>query len=343
METHAVPGLPVFIGLCHAALGIAIGPVVRQQEVLVLADEPLVEVLVADAVPETLPQGIQAPLHLGIVADIALGHIALPLQCSSLIGMEAEEEHVLIAQHIVHLHVGAVQSTHGEGTVHHELHVAGAAGLLAGGGDLLAHLAGGHQLLRQRDPVVLQKHHLQLIAADRVVVDLIRQGVDEADDPLGHCIPRRRLGAEQERVGLRDGVGVVLELLVQCDDVQHVQKLPLILVEPLHLNVEDGVRVQLHAPGLLGMGGEGRLAGPLDGTQPLQNRGVIGIVIQLFQGLGVQQIVVPAGQVPDQAVQSGVDLTEPAAVVNAVGDVPEFPGLHAVGVPENVLFQDLGV
>jgi len=36
------------------------------------------------------------------------------------------------------------------------------------------------------------------------------------------------------------------------------------------------------------MGGEGRLVGPLDGTQPLQNRGVIGIVIQLFQGLGVQ-------------------------------------------------------
>ena len=97
-------------------------------------------------------------------------------------------------------------------------------------------------------------------------------------------------------------------------------------MEPLHLNVEDGVRVQLHAPGPLGMGGEGRLVGPLDGTQPLQNRGVIGIVIQLFQGLGVQQIVVPAGQVPDQAVQSGVDLTEPAAVVNAVGDVPEFPG-----------------
>ena len=243
----------------------------------------------------------------------------------------------------MHLHVGTVQGANGQGAVHHELHVAGAAGLLAGGGDLLAHLAGGHQLLRQRDPVVLQKHHLQLIAADRVVVDLIRQGVDEADDPLGHCIPWRRLGAEQERVGLRDGVGVVLELLVQCDDVQHVQKLPLIFVEPLHLNVEDGVRVQFHAPGLLGMGGEGRLVGPLDGTQPLQNRGVIGIVIQLFQGLGVQQIVVPAGQVPDQAVQSGVDLTEPAAVVNAVGDVPEFPGLHAVGVPENVLFQDLGV
>ena len=219
METHAVPGLPVFIGLCHAALGVAIGPVVRQQEVLVLADEPLVEVLVADAVPEALPQGIQAPLHLGIVADIALGHIALPLQCSSLIGMEAEEEHVLIAQHIVHLHVGAVQSTHGEGTVHHELHVAGAAGLLAGGGDLLTDLAGGHEDLGQGDAVVLQEHHLEPIFAQRVAVDLVGQGVDEVDDALGHGVAGGGLGAEQERLGREVQAGVILQALVQVDDL----------------------------------------------------------------------------------------------------------------------------
>ena len=163
------------------------------------------------------------------------------------------------------------------------------------------------------------------------------------DDPLGHSVTRRSLGTKQEGVGPGDAVGIVLKLLVKRNDVQHVEKLALILVEPLHLDVEDGVRIDLHAPGLFCVGGEGRLVGPLDGAQPLQNRGVIGIVIQLFQGLGVQQIVVPAGQVPDQAVQSGVDLTEPAAVVNAVGDVGEFPGLHGIGIFEYVLFQDLGV
>ena len=80
----------------------------------------------------------------------------------------------------------------------------------AGGGDLLADLAGGHQLLRQGDPVVLQEHHLQLILADGIVVDLVRQGVDEPDNPLGHRVARRRLGAEQEGVGLGDGIGVIL-------------------------------------------------------------------------------------------------------------------------------------
>ena len=133
--------------------------------------------------------------------------------------MEAEEEHVLIAQHIVHLHVGAVQSTHGEGTVHHELHVAGAAGLLASGGDLLRDLAGGHQMLGQRHPVVLQEHHLQLAPAAGIMGNIIRQRVDEVDDPLGHSVTRCCLGAEQEGMGPGDAVGIVLQLLIQGDDV----------------------------------------------------------------------------------------------------------------------------
>ena len=39
----------------------------------------------------------------------------------------------------------------------------------------------------------------------------------------------------------------------------HVQQLALVLVEPLHLYVEDGVGVQHHALLLLGPGGEGQL------------------------------------------------------------------------------------
>ena len=89
-----------------------------------------------------------------------------------------------------------------------------------------------------------------------IVVDLVRQGVDEVDDPLGHGVARRRLGAEEEGVGLGDGVGVILQLLVQGDDMQHVQQLPLVLVEPLHLHVEDGVGIQRDSLGLPGIGGK---------------------------------------------------------------------------------------
>ena len=47
-------------------------------------------------------------------------------------------------------------------------------------------------------------------------------------------------------MGPGDAVGIVLQLLIQGDDVQYVQQLPLIFVEPLDLHVENGVGVQGH-------------------------------------------------------------------------------------------------
>ena len=138
------------------------------------------------------------------------------------------------------------------------------AGLLAGGGDLLAHLAGGHQLLGQGDPVVLEEHHLQTVLAQGVLVDVMGQGVDHLDDPLGHGVARGGLGAEEEQVGRHLHVGVVPELLVEMDDVHHVQQLALVLVEALHLHVEDGVGVQDDPLLPLGVLGEGHLVGLLD-------------------------------------------------------------------------------
>ena len=37
------------------------------------------------------------------------------------------------------------------------------------------------------------------------------------------------------------------EVLVQANDVQHVQKLPFVLVDTLHLDVEQGIRIHLQA------------------------------------------------------------------------------------------------
>ena len=176
-----------------------------------------------------------------------------------LVGMEAEQEHILVAQDIMHLHIGTVQRADSQRAVHHELHVAGTAGFLAGSRDLLADLAGGHQVLSQGDPVVLQEHHLQLILADGVVFDLVCQRVDEADDALGHSVAGSSLGAEQEHMRLGDGVGVVLKLLIQGNDMQHIQKLALILVKALHLHIKDGIRVQDHTPAALGVVGKSHL------------------------------------------------------------------------------------
>ena len=52
-----------------------------------------------------------------------------------------------------------------------ELHVAGAGGLRAGGGDLLREVGGGDDDLGQADAVVRQEDDLQPVADQRVGVD----------------------------------------------------------------------------------------------------------------------------------------------------------------------------
>ena len=73
-----------------------------------------------------------------------------------------------------------------------------------------------------------------------------------------------------------------------------------------YLNVEDSVRVQIHPLCLLGIGGKVRLIVPFDVRQGLQHGGIIGIVVQLPQDQRLHQVVLPAGQIPDQAVQAGL-------------------------------------
>ena len=175
-QGHLVPLLAVQVGVGRLLLGIAVAVEVSQKQVLVRRtavskEQTLCQVVVAHAVLEALGQCVHHRAQVVIVHIVFVGVVALGLELADLMGLETEEEDVLISQNLVHLDVGAVQGADGHGAVHHELHVAGAAGLLAGSGDLLAQFAGGHKLLGQRDPVVLQKDDLELILTDGVGVD----------------------------------------------------------------------------------------------------------------------------------------------------------------------------
>ena len=73
--------------------------------------------------------------------------------------------------------------------------------------------------LRHGHTVVLQEEDLQLILAQGIAVDLAGQGVDELDDPLGHRVARRGLGAEEEGVGPNLHVGVIPRANVEMHEV----------------------------------------------------------------------------------------------------------------------------
>ena len=84
-----------------------------------------------------------------------------------LIGRQAEEEEVLLAGFFGHFDRRAVARADRQRAVHHELHVAGAAGLVTGGRDLVGDVAGRDQLLGERNAVIGEEHNLEPASHDR--------------------------------------------------------------------------------------------------------------------------------------------------------------------------------
>ena len=228
-------------------LRVTIGGKIRQEHILVrrtvaIVEQPLIQLLKTDAAKTIADLIHHTAQHLVTLIE-QRRIIPSALHIRHLVGMQAEEEHVFIAQHIVHLHIGAIQSPDGQCSIHHEFHISGAGGLLAGGGNLLRHLRCRHQLFRQRHAVILQKHHLQLAAAQRIAVDLPGQHIDQADNIFRHLVARRRLGAEQIDMGDNIPVRIVVQLLIAGNDLHHIEQLALIFMQALNLDVENTVHI----------------------------------------------------------------------------------------------------
>ena len=114
-------------------------------------------------------------------------------------------------------------------------------------------------------------------------------------------------------------------------------------MQALDLHVEDRICVECHALRLFDVGGKVELVGALDLVEPREHRAIAGEGLELLELLGMEQIAAPAAEVGNQAVEPRVDLREPAAVVDAVGDVLELLRLHLILPAEYVVAQDVGV
>src|SRR5258707_4199235 len=77
---------------------------------------------------------IQGRSDLTLVFVVPMRVVPRSAGCD-LFGSEAEQEEVLLASFFRHLDRRAIACPDGQRSVHHELHVAGTAGLIAGRGD----------------------------------------------------------------------------------------------------------------------------------------------------------------------------------------------------------------
>jgi len=118
--------------------------------------------------------------------------------------------------------------------------------------------------------------------------------------------------------------------------------LALVLVHPLDLAVEDGVRVDGLAGALLQISGKVLLVVQLDLVQLLQHGLVVSILVQLAQVGSVVLVAVADGLI-QQLAQLRVGGQQPAAVSDAVGHVLERLRLEQVVIVEDAVLDDLAV
>ena len=104
---------------------------------------------------------------------------------------------------------------------------------------LLGEVGRGNHDLRERDSVVWKEDHLEPLANARIVIDALRDIVDELDDQLGHAIGGGRLACDDD--GPRQPVcrGVGDDAIIPRDDMEHVEELAFVLVNALDLDIEE--------------------------------------------------------------------------------------------------------
>src|SRR5215831_1480329 len=140
---------------------------------------------------------------------------------ANLLGGKPKKEEILRAHLFTDFNVGAVQGADREGTVHAELHVAGAGGFFAGSRNLLTEIGAGINYLAKADIVVRDKDDPQPLFHVGIMVYHITDRVDELDDQLGHEVSGSRFSAEDESTGRHVEVGIVLEPMVESENMKH--------------------------------------------------------------------------------------------------------------------------
>jgi hypothetical protein len=103
--------------------------------------------------------------------------------------------------------------------------------------------AAGNRSWPRGDIVVFQEQDPHLLADPAVVIDQAGHDVDELDGLLGFPIAGGRLAAKEEGPWRNLHLGIGLQDIVQMQDMENIEELALVEMDPLDLDIKDGGRV----------------------------------------------------------------------------------------------------
>lgn len=204
-------------------------------------------------------------LRVGVVVIESV--VSPPLQVFDFVFFHAENENVVQTHFFGHFDVGTVQSSDGKSSVqlfyeekiewhhfnwnsnkppYHKLHVASAGGFGTGSRDLFAQIGRRDDLFGQSDAIILQIDDFELIADDGIAVDHLANRANQFDDFLGHMIAGGSFSSDHDGPGHNGRPRIGFDAVVKCDDVQAVHQLALVLVNSLHLWLQENTGRIMH-------------------------------------------------------------------------------------------------
>ena len=173
----------------------------------------------------------------------------------------------------------------------------------------------------------------------RIIVDDILQHKKQMNDILCNDVGRSRLCTE-DKVQRTDRLFAVLDLQILMDDVQCVHLLALVLMKALDLNVENTIRIQLHALMFADVLRKSQLVVLLDLADAVKNCAVILILQQILQPVRILLIRIGDGlrKIVGELMVAG---KQPSAEGDAVCLVIELLRIDLVELVELRILKDL--
>ena len=241
-----------------------------------------------------------------------------------------------------HLNVGTVQRPDGQRTVKSKFHITGTGGFGPGQRNLFRKVGGRNNHLRQADAVVGDKHHFQLVANLRIVVDHFGDVVDQVNDVFRHVISRSRFTGEDIHTRYPLSVRIGLNAIVAGDHMQHVHQLAFVFVNTLDLHIKQRFRVHHHVQLLGNERGQTLFVPQLRAAHRLIYQWVIAVLFKLTE---LAEIGSPgaANVLIQHFRERRVGQRQPATRRHAVGDVAEASRENLRKISKQRLHHQVGV
>ena len=288
-------------------------------------------------------QLIQHPAQLPVLIDILIRIIASkPLVFDDLLRGKPEDKGVFFADFIHDLYIGTVHCSQCQCSVHHEFHIAGAAGFPAGRRNLLGYIGSRKDHFGIADPVVFNEDHFDLALNALVGIDHAGHIIDQPDDQFGPVIRSTGLGAENKRPRIERHIRIFPDFIIQIHNMQNVQQLPFVFMQPLDLYIENGIRVYLYAGCFQNVFCQPDFVFPFDPQDLLLFGLFIGSRCQFFDFL---QIGDPgfADMFGDPVGQQRIAVQQESSLGDTVGLIAELLRHHLIEFPQLTGFEDLGM